>query len=315
MANTLPSQCEGFVVTDSQGRRIKIKTREYLRAHADLCGLNRNIWFHVISSFVFDDVPTFLSPRTWQDLVHRHTTHSSSDVARFYEATLKELGCTKNDLRSSSSLRKEFERRCLRPPPLAPPKTVKRAATMTFLIPPAKARRVVSLPAKLSCKNMIKDILNPSAHYHAPCESTLADCIRDFDVVIMRGLPGSGKSTLVKRTAQLLDVDFLVASADAYFSRSGVYKFCSERLRAAHQSAQFFAENAMRAGRKVIIDNTNLSKREVDVYVSIAARNAAKVCVFEIPRPCTLSEALELKNIHDVPPGEARRIVKRPAGS
>ncbi len=48
---------------------------------------------------------------------------------------------------------------------------------------------------------------------------------------IVRGIPGSGKSTFAK---QLVGADFLVCEADKYFMVDGEYKFDATKLKQAH---------------------------------------------------------------------------------
>ena len=109
LANSLSTQCEGFVVTDASNRRVKIKGSEYLRAHGDLNESNQNVWLHVVSAYLFD-APSYsssLSSLTWKDLVRKFTSSKTSEVSAFYERTMEELGCTKKALRKSTSLREK----------------------------------------------------------------------------------------------------------------------------------------------------------------------------------------------------------------
>ena len=84
-------------------------------------------------------------------------------------------------------------------------------------------------------------------------------------VVILRGLPGAGKSTF---TAGL---DLPVVSADHYFlSPEGEYVFRPEKLPEAHgQCFRRAVEHASR-GEGFVVDNTNLTAVEVAPYVALA---------------------------------------------
>ena len=83
-ANQLSSQGEGFVVRDGAGRRIKIKSSEYLRAHRAEDRLNKNIWFHVASAFISPGRLTH--SMEWRELLPRG--FSSCACEQFFESTM-----------------------------------------------------------------------------------------------------------------------------------------------------------------------------------------------------------------------------------
>jgi len=194
-----------------------------------------------------------------------------------------------------------------------PPLPVRRAATtsgQTAPPIPAKLKRAASLPTQLSRvtgRTILKDMLERGGAPRTRL-SSLKACVRDFDLVIMRGLPGAGKSTLIHRALADSGLDVDIASADLYFARGGTYAFDRAKLAQAHEYSQACAEIALRESRKVIVDNTNIKARDVNVYVDLAKKYGASVCVFEIPIPKTISEALELKNNHSVGPEVIERM-------
>jgi uridine kinase len=60
---------------------------------------------------------------------------------------------------------------------------------------------------------------------------------------VMRGLPGSGKSTLSKRIATVYDTEdqkTVICSGDDYFTdpENGEYKFNAQKLQEAHTAAK-----------------------------------------------------------------------------
>ena len=89
-------------------------------------------------------------------------------------------------------------------------------------------------------------------------------------VVIMRGVPGSGKSFLAKK----LQGNGVVLSTDDFFNNHlGQYVFDARKLSEAHDWNQRRAEREIKAGTNpVIIDNTNLEVWEMQPYVCMALR-------------------------------------------
>ncbi len=62
---------------------------------------------------------------------------------------------------------------------------------------------------------------------------------------LMRGLPGSGKSTLVNILKRLYSKSVVVCSADNYFLDSqGVYNFNRDKIGEAHRVCQQQADDA-----------------------------------------------------------------------
>lgn len=89
-------------------------------------------------------------------------------------------------------------------------------------------------------------------------------------VIIMRGVPGSGKSYL----AYQLRGNGVVLSTDDYFiNYQGQYVFDRNQLSFAHDWNQNRADKEMKSGTNpVVIDNTNLEAWEMQPYVTMALR-------------------------------------------
>lgn len=116
---------------------------------------------------------------------------------------------------------------------------------------------------------------------------------------IMKGLPGSGKSTIVK-TIQEVYKDSVVCSADFYFMKSGKYKFRADKLKDAHQACQNKATaSASRGMNVIIIDNTNVRNWEMKFYLTLA-REYHYVPVIVEPQTPWCRDAYELaqRNSH-----------------
>lgn len=97
---------------------------------------------------------------------------------------------------------------------------------------------------------------NLSSSYGANMESR---------VIILSGIPGSGKSTYSK---QFLGAT--ICSADQYFMRTGTYKFDPSKLGEAHGSCLKKFIEACQGRGTIIVDNTNTSAMEIAPYFAVA---------------------------------------------
>lgn len=95
-------------------------------------------------------------------------------------------------------------------------------------------------------------------------------------MIIMRGLPGSGKSYKAKLLAHIGNAErgyvTPILSTDQYFVAGGFYVFDRDKLGHAHQWNQWRAEQLCRVGKNLIIDNTNTTWCEIKPYVEIAIK-------------------------------------------
>lgn len=93
-------------------------------------------------------------------------------------------------------------------------------------------------------------------------------------MLVIRGIPGSGKSTFVEclRVAQdiFLGDPLSVVSADLFFDEDGIYNFDPKKIGKAHEWCQNNARNFMRLGHHIVVDNTNIKQWEMDPYRDLA---------------------------------------------
>ncbi|XP_037685559.1 NEDD4-binding protein 2 isoform X2 [Choloepus didactylus] len=120
-------------------------------------------------------------------------------------------------------------------------------------------------------------------------------------LVLLRGLPGSGKSFLA-RTLQKDNPAGIILSTDDYFYINGQYQFDVKYLGEAHEWNQNRAKEAFeRKVSPIIIDNTNLQAWEMKPYVALSQKHKYKV-LFREPDTWWKFKPKELarRNIHGV---------------
>lgn len=115
---------------------------------------------------------------------------------------------------------------------------------------------------------------------------------------IIRGLPGSGKTTLAKRLTKHgygSVAEAVRFEADDFFvDKDGVYDFDPDWLTAAHNSCQIKTIEAMHKGIPIIaIANTFSMQWEAEPYFSMAEKYEYTTVVIECQN--------KWKNTHDVP--------------
>ena len=125
-------------------------------------------------------------------------------------------------------------------------------------------------------------------------------------VILMVGIPGSGKTTLVNEVFP----GARVCSADEYFvDAAGVYKFDATKLAQAHAYCHNKFRASLEAGyRTIVIDNTNIDARHRLEYAGPAER--AGYQVVEIRLYADANEA-HARCAHNVPLATIERMSRR----
>ena len=159
---------------------------------------------------------------------------------------------------------------------------------------------LASPPAKSS---VISDDVRASTDFPFLVDPATIEYIKSAKVMfIMRGLSGSGKSTIVGLLKETYP-QAVSCSADDFFMVDGIYQFDQNKLSDAHSTCQSKANIACKQDIPVVvIDNTNVRKWEMNTYHGMATRWHYNV-VHIIPRtPWAFDpEELTRRNKHGVP--------------
>lgn len=160
-----------------------------------------------------------------------------------------------------------------------------------------------------------RHVLNPK---QSQLNQTTDQIKRGYKVlVILRGLPGSGKSYLARKIVEISvgshDYHNFIFSADDYFMRRGTYQYDPTKIQEAHTFNQQRAFGAMKNGvSPVIIDNTNTQMWEIKPYAMVASKYAY---IIEILEPCTPwafnEKELSRRNTHGVPRVKLKEMLMR----
>jgi predicted kinase len=109
-------------------------------------------------------------------------------------------------------------------------------------------------------------------------------------LILVRGLPGSGKSTYAKSYFG----GHIHLEADMYFIQSdGSYDWTPERLGKAHSWCFETAKILLNNGYDVVVSNTFTMLKELNPYIELANHTDAQYAVFRM--------TTEYQSVHNVP--------------
>jgi len=128
-------------------------------------------------------------------------------------------------------------------------------------------------------------------------------------LIILRGLPGSGKSTF----ARSMWSEHAICEADQYwYDKDGHYNFDASKLRQAHEWCQakvrqFMVDNTLNSFfyRKIVVSNTSTTERELQPYLDLANEFGYTVVSLVVENRHGNT------NVHDVPQETLQKMKDR----
>ncbi|XP_039920097.1 NEDD4-binding protein 2 [Hirundo rustica] len=131
-------------------------------------------------------------------------------------------------------------------------------------------------------------------------------------LVLLRGVPGSGKSYLARNLLED-NPGGIILSTDDYFYKHGQYHYDPDCLGEAHDWNRKRAKEAFeRRISPIIIDNTNIQAWEMKPYVALAQQFKYKVMFREPDTWWKFNpKELERRNIHGVSKEKIKRMLER----
>lgn len=114
------------------------------------------------------------------------------------------------------------------------------------------------------------------------------------ELTLIRGVPGTGKSTKAKKLASTEVFGAVILEADMYFTaQHGIYEFDFQKLRWAHDWCLTTCKILLREDHQVIVANTFTTWQEIKPYIAFAVE------IGIVPTIVTLTK--EYGSIHGVP--------------
>ena len=141
-------------------------------------------------------------------------------------------------------------------------------------------------------------------------------------LIILRGLPGSGKDHWVRQRAAARPLtgylERVVCSADDYFVRNGDYQYDPKKLAQAHEACKGLCVRTMLevstrnyARSEIIINNTNTERWEYEVYELLAELAGYQVRYVNLYDGGCTDEELAQRNQHGLCLEKIRQMRER----
>lgn len=122
-------------------------------------------------------------------------------------------------------------------------------------------------------------------------------------LVLVRGLPGSGKSTYAKGLHDESGKPYFHVEADMYFMHAdGIYRFNPTKLGPAHDWCQLQCARALERGESCVVSNTFVKRWEMMPYLKMAKTLGADVEIVTMTG--------QYGSVHNIPAEVVTRMAK-----
>jgi len=134
--------------------------------------------------------------------------------------------------------------------------------------------------------------------------------------IVMRGVPGSGKTSFVLNfvSSQFKD-NYAICSADdcpIYYDENNNYNWTQEKCSVAHSYCHKQFNDAIHRGVSfIILDNTNMQVKDFQPYVSKAKDAGYEIAYIEFPPDEAKLKDCAKRNSHNVSLEIIERMAKR----
>lgn len=126
---------------------------------------------------------------------------------------------------------------------------------------------------------------------------------RNQILIIVRGIPGSGKSTFAKEIVKMFPDDSVHWESDMFFMHNGVYCWKPNKVNLAHRWCQQKVEKSFDAVDIVVVSNTFTTESEMKSYLDFAKENGISVQIVRMEN--------RFENEHGVPKATLEKMKAR----
>lgn len=126
---------------------------------------------------------------------------------------------------------------------------------------------------------------------------------RNQILIIIRGIPGSGKSTFAKEIVKMFPDDSVYWESDMFFMHNGIYCWKPNKVHLAHRWCQQKVEKSFDAVDIVVVSNTFTTESEMKFYLDFAKENGITVQIVRMEN--------RFENEHGVPEAVLKKMKAR----
>jgi predicted kinase len=120
-------------------------------------------------------------------------------------------------------------------------------------------------------------------------------------LILIRGIPGSGKTTFAKALLKRINAYFY--EADMFFMTESGYRFEASKLNLAHHFCFNNTKNALANNSNCIVANTFSTLSEIEPYLNLGKEYNARIVIYRMTG--------HYQNVHSVPEKTIMKIQNR----